>query len=430
MGCRHLVGQGIPRGYENLQRKLIQKGLTAYSKGNIYVYQVASNSWSTLASEEVQIQINSITGAENASVSYAGAATPFARFIRKCSRRTTAIPVSICIGTRRLKVAQTEGGLILVESEPIAHVAEGLDARIASFCVMPCDFDMYPTMWKNVPGKLFRYLQVLFNNPVDLMTIMWLVGNGLIDPGMLSKFLLLHGTGGTGKSTVIRAIERACIGCCATIGGASLTSRRIELHPDVAKLVVSHRFVTAGEIGASSLNTQALKEMTGHDTLAIKPLSTVARCTVVAASNQLPDPSVTTEWTSTAMTRRSVIVPMNVLTKTLPHVKEPDTAEDNIDFIMHCVYIRTIHPSMPISIKGILQTILGNEYYLLVDSLEEIDNPSMQESIDVTFYLDYMMGLSVGTLGTLTSMISNTAVVRYGDNDFIAGIKLVEDVDI
>ena len=53
----------------------------------------------------------------------------------------------------------------------------------------------------------------------------------------------------------------------------------------VAQIIVSNRMVTAENLNGTSLNLRSIKRRTGHNTIAVPPLSTVARCTVDAASN-------------------------------------------------------------------------------------------------------------------------------------------------
>ena len=275
----NLTGNDKAFGYDALDKKLLSAGLSQYLGGNIYVYQEASNFWNTLAGHEVQIQINSITGATNATTNYGTASSPYANYIRKHSGRAHSIPCSVCIGTRRLSISLTSDGIATsMCTDVVDVVGEKIDKRVSSFCVMPCDFVQIPTKWSSkVPGRVLLHLSTLFPDGTDLATIMWVIGNAAVDPSLTSKFLLLHGNGGSGKSRVITAIENCMVGCSATIGSGAITKKAADMDPRTAGIVTSHRFATAGDMDATSLNLHAIKEITGHDSISIPPLSTVAR---------------------------------------------------------------------------------------------------------------------------------------------------------
>ena len=65
---------------------------------------------------------------------------------------------------------------------------------------MPCMVYSYPVLWQpKGDERLLKYITPLFSNPISLDTIRWAIGNALVDPSSVSKFILLYGPGGTGK---------------------------------------------------------------------------------------------------------------------------------------------------------------------------------------------------------------------------------------
>lgn len=386
-----LVPGTRPRAYKAIDAKLIKPGLVAYCRGNVYMFLGGSNSWAVLASPEAQKQLCDITGSDNVSVNYLDASIPYLPYLQMHAKRTSALPVSICIGTRRFSITINEDTLILSDCSNIASVSENFDARISGFCVMPCRFNEIPRMWTNgTPGRLFRYLLPLFSDPVEFETIMWVIGNAAIDPGSFSKFMLLYGPGGTGKSKVLSAIEGAMDGCSGTIRPGQLIETKPDININTAKTLVSNRIITAGDVNLvdGKLNLHTIKEMTGHDSIVIPPMRVATRCSVVASSNNLPDPLEQTEWTSTAISRRMVVIVMNVRAASLPPKEKPDNVEDNLDFLMHCVYLRLTKFNMPVSTRCLLYTLLGAMYHKVSEDIVVDTDATIQEIFDANVYLD------------------------------------------
>lgn len=430
---------GSPRGFANIRKTLLDYGLVCYSHGNTYIYLSASNTWSVFVSAEAQIQLCSIVGSDNASVNYLAASVPYIKFLEKHASRTTYIPLSICIGTWRMAIyldKESENGekIVLHKSESIVSIdTEKLDDRVATFCVMPCSYDEIPQMWtKGGPQRLYRYLAVLFLDQTDLLTIMWIVGNCAVDPGTMSKFLLLYGPGGTGKSTLIRAVEAVLRGCCSTIKPGTLTDPRDDISMDTARAIASNRMLTAGEINleSSKLNLHNVKVMTGHDSIAVPPINVSTRCSIVAGCNDLPDVKVQKSWTSTAIARRMVIILMNVDTSLVPKLQMPDTTEDLLDFLMYCVHIKITYSNMPITTRNILRTILASNFNEIEDKIEISDDCTEQEMFDANSQIEIYLGLSLHTIGNLASLISPDSVTIIATIKFIKNIRIIEPLRI
>jgi len=431
-----IVPGGSTRGFKSIKSQLLDYGLVSYSKGNTYIYLSASNSWAVLVSAEAQIQLCGITGSDNVSVSYLGACIPYFGYLEKHARRTSSIPMSVCLGTWRLSIHPIEQNgvekIILNKMQNIASIGDKIDSRVSSFCVMPCSYDEIPPSWTSGgPERLLRYLLVLFPDSERLLTVMWIVGNAIVDPGSFSKFLLLYGPGGTGKSTLIKAIETLLKGCCSTIKPSTLTDPKDDISLDTAKAIASNRMLTAGDINleSSKLNLHNIKVMTGHDSISVPPIKVTTRCSIIAGCNDLPDPTLQTSWNSTAIGRRAVVILMNVNTALIPKREMPDTTEDLLDFVMMCVNARIKYSDMPITIKDVLYTILADKYNYIEDKIEITDNATDQEMFDANMALDVYMKKQPHTLGEHASVLSANAIKIMGSLPFIRNIRLISDLE-
>lgn len=427
-----IVGIRSPK-FKALREHLLNDGLVAFSKGNMYIYLTNSNKWSVFVSTEAQRQICDLTGSESASVNYLSASEPFIGFLEKHSLQVSSIPTSICVGTRRLTISLEKDKMILNDCYGVASVNEQLDKRLEGFCVMPMFFKELPKRWSpGGPNRIYKYLAVLFTNLIELDSIKWIIGMAAVDPGSSSKFLLLYGPGGTGKSTTIEVIENLFKGCCGALNSDALTSKFTSIDQATARTIASNRVITAGDINTitSKLNLHTIKEITGHDSIAVPPIKVRTRCTLVVGCNSLPDPEEQTSWCSTAISRRAVVVTMNVKTSLIPKREPPDSVEDCIDFLMSCVYSFLSNPtSMPISTRCILYTVLGAGYDKVREKIEISEDATDQEVFDANLALDIHFHLQPHTLGELASLVSIDSVMVFGSLYFIKNIRLLESLE-
>ena len=430
---KELVPGGKGSKYKALDKELIDKGLVIYYDGNTYIFLTGSNVWATFVSSEAQTQICAIVGSDNVSVNYLPASEPFIDYLESHANRISAIPVSICVGTRRKVLSLDDDVITLKDCDPIVSIMEGvgIDDRVNTFCNMPCKIPQLPKMWKNEgPGRLERYMLPLFSDHRELLTFKWIMGGIPLDPAMPSKFLMLYGDGGTGKSTILRIIRALFKGCCSTIPNGTFTSFNSDIPLKTAQIIASNRIVTSGELDLEKkkLNLHTIKEMTGHDSIAVPPVTVTTRCTLVAATNFLPNPEVQVEWCTSQIARRMVVLPFSVNAEEIPKVQRPDTMEDVIEFLLSCIYTRLTMPDMPMSSRSILYTILGTSYNKICGMIEEVEEPTMQEVLDVNMMIENSIGLPSNTLGKLALLITNYNVVTYHGLSFINFIRIKQYV--
>lgn len=422
-----LGGKGYK--YKQLDKELIDKGLVVYYHGNTYIFLTGSNVWSTFVSSEAQTQICTIVGSDNVSVNYLPASEPFIDYLESHATRVSAVPVSICVGTRRKVLTVEEDTIVLRECEPVVSITTGagIDERVSTFCNMPCKFPQIPNVW-NRTGlcRLERFILPLFADTTELCTLKWILGGIPLDPAMPSKFLMLYGDGGTGKSTILEAIRAIFKGCCSTIPNGTFTSTNSDVPLKTAQLIASNRIVTSGELDLKKkqLNIHIVKELTGHDSISVPPVTVTTRCTLVTATNFLPDHRIQEEWCSSQVSRRTVVLPFSVNAEEIPKVQRPDELEDVIDFLLECVYTRLTTPEMPISPRSILYTILGTYFNEISHEIEVVNEPTMQETLDVNAMLENRAGLPVHDLGRLAALVTMSAVVTYNGYNFVNYIRV------
>lgn len=424
-----------PKGFKYIDEKLLDYKLVAYSGGNTYIYLFASNCWEPFISPEAQIQICGIIGVDNVSVNYYTASMPYFNYLEKHATRSSSIPTSVCIGTWRMAVSLNEETqeLRLTKVNNILPQVEGIDNRVGSFCVMPCSYTELPLYW--TPGghaRLRRFLSVLFPDPKRFATILWIIANAVLDPGTSSKLLLLYGRGGSGKSTIIRAIETVLKGCCSTIKSTVLTDARDDISVDTAKALASNRVLTAGDINllTSKLNLHNVKLMTGHDSVSIPPIQVNTRCSVVVGCNDLPDPIAQPSWISSAIQRRLVVVHMCVDTSLIPKREMPDTIEDCQELLMEAIYTKITYPDMPITTEDILYTAIGDRYNYIRERIEILDEVSDEDMFDANTKLDIHMKRQLHELGQYAALTTPDSVKFMGGLNFIKNFKIKDGEEL
>lgn len=424
---------GQSKGYKALKSNYIDNGLVQYYKGNTYIFLASLNKWSVMISAEAQRQLCDATGGESASVSYLAASLPFIGYLQTNALRTGSIPVSICIGTRRLGISKIDNTLEFNECSDVASVNENLDSRVNSFCFMPCSFNKIPQSWS--PGgteKMLKFIRVLFNDDTELRTILWILGLVAVDPSSVSKFLLLYGPGGTGKSTLIGLIEDIFNGCCGTISSSVLTSKSSVIPVDTVRTIASNRVVTAGDINLENhqLNLHVIKEITGHDSVSIPPIKVRTRCSLVAASNDLPHPNIQKTWCSAATSRRTIVVPMSVKTSLIPNVERPDDIEDLQELFLlgTSIYLDNL-TSPPMSMRSLMFSVLGAGWFDIQDKVKFEENPDVQEVFDANVEIDKYFSLPLHTIGELAFLKCPSLTYEQGSVYFIDNIMLTEPLN-
>lgn len=409
----------MPKRYNTLRTKIIEKKLICASNGNIYIFLPMQNIWSILCSDESTIFLNSIMEMDSATVNYDRAFRPFVSYLEKRAVDNLAgnIPTSICIGTTRLRAARKGNGLSLTESEPIlTHLpSHGSSQQISALCIMSLSIPRWPREWSRTDDMpMYRFISPLFPDPRELKTIEWVIGNALLDPTTYSKAVILYGEGGTGKSTLLATIKITLMGCCGNIPDKSLVGLARGMSNDVASIVVSNRIVTAGDVGGieDSTNLSVIKSLTGHDYISIPPLSARSACSLFYATNRLDDPRKNREWPTAAIMRRVIVILMNADALSYTESSIPQDPLSRLDFALRCVHTRLSYPHVPVTAMSVILTLTGSISTEIFEYITEADPDDItdDEAITATGIIAGALGMSSNIVGDLARKISPSAV--------------------
>ncbi|CCU82736.1 hypothetical protein BGHDH14_bgh02902 [Blumeria hordei DH14] len=422
----------VPRKYNTLRIKLIEKGLVCNSNGNVYIFLPVLNKWAILCSDEAIKNLNSMMQMDSASVSYYKAFRPYISFLERSSTDNiaTSIPTSVCIGTNRLRVARQGDSLTLTKCEAILvkNPAYGKSTHISSLCYMPLSICKWPSEWTRTDEySMYKFVSPLFSDPGDLLTIEWALGNALLDPVHVSKAIILYGEGGTGNSTLLAAIKTSLMGCCGSIPDNALVGMEQGMSDDVASIVVSNRIVTACDVGGLGENTNlsVIKSLTGHDYISIPPLSARSSCSLIYATNRLESPKGNSEWMSATIMRRVVVVSMNSDALSFTERSMPQDLTSRLDFALRCIHTRLVYPHMPVSPLSVILTLTGSSSSKVLQYLKESNSEDITDT-DGNIVLSIIagaVGVECSVVGEMARKISLSAVKQVRNLYHIVGAK-------
>lgn len=419
-----------PKRNKVLRTKLVNKNLICASSGNIYIFLTSINCWSVMCSAQAITHVNSLMDAESATVNFDKAFGPYVEFLERHAIDNVAkpLPLSICIGTTRLRVVCRPTGLSLKPCESLLPTFPDKGYDIPSrLCYGSIASRVWPSEWERTSQyPLYRFVSPLFADPTDMTTVEWCIGNALIDPHSFSKTVILHGEGGRGKGTFLGALTIALMGCCGTIRDGALVSAAKGLPVDIASTIVSNRIVTAGDVGSMDdmTNLAIIKNITGHDYIPIPPTRAKSACTLFYASNRLDDPTINKEWTTPAVMRRAIVVNF---TAYIPEGIEDATPQDpvsRLDFALRCVHTRLSNPHMPVSSFSVITTIFGSKINDVMNYLCPIDPEEAEEDEVITAnnLIAGYIGIPTHMVGELAMKISHDAVCEIRSQQYIKGI--------
>jgi len=96
---------------------------------------------------------------------------------------------------------------------------------------------------------VYEFIKPLFTSDVELLVLMWCVGNAITDPVDTSNFVILNGGGGNGKSTVTKCVESALRGCTSPLPPGTLNKHTMS--EDALIAVCGNRVVTESDVNLS-----------------------------------------------------------------------------------------------------------------------------------------------------------------------------------
>ena len=419
--------------YKLIDKYLWVPGLLCSSSGAQYMYLDVRNCWVNFASSSAISRVCDIVGMKNVSVSYNDAFKPFADSITKrCdSNVSDQVPTSVCIGTTRLEIGTDEDGAVLVftPGRVLTHrTVSSIPRDVYSLCVMPVDLPIYPVRYQ-FPGKasLLEYVAQVFPDTRDLVTVMWIVGNSVLDPQENPKSLLLSGPGGSGKSTVLRAIYKSMARCCGTLPDGCLTGYTKSMAGVIAEAVASSRMVVCYDVDIERepLNMAMFKNISGSDYIRVGFNTCKSTCSLALAANGYVDPLGGSVYTSDAIMRRAVCVMMDVNTVEIPRAHAPESVDDLLDFICSCLHIKLKYSHMPVSPLNVALTMCGSRYLEIRDMLRETPGPvPVHKAEEVIQLISIVSGIPLHNVGRKAKLISPLCVTTIDSSIYIKGLVL------
>jgi energy-coupling factor transporter ATP-binding protein EcfA2 len=411
-----------------IDERLLNKGLVAMYNGDLYMFLFGTNCWSNMTSAQAQIQLCSLVGIQNVSTNYLRASEPYIEYLETHAPNLGTIPVSMCVGTRRLEVRQTPTGLALNEALNISPVVEGhsIDESVSSFNLMPCKHRILPLSWDRVETtKIEAFLEPLFVDRRELETLLWILGGILLDPMVQAKFVVLFGPGGTGKSTILSLIDSMMKGCTGVISSGVFTGTASDIPVTALTQATSKRVAVTGEldVAGKKLNLHAIKGLTGGDKVQIPPVRVATKCTIVAAANDLPGVAEEPEWYTSQIARRVIVLPFSVNATEIPYAEMPTNPIDILDFSMKCVDVRIRNMEMPISTRALLISLLGDSYTIIKDRIRDNELANDQQVMDANYRIEMALGLEQGSLGKMASYVTTSRVTTIFGYRYVSGIE-------
>lgn len=418
-----LTGSPPSKELQRLRESLQLAGLLAEYLDFPYVWCQSTNCWMPLASLAAIKQVIQHMKTIEVPVNYEIAVAPYFTYLNSAARmnkvESLAGKLSTCIGIRRYILSIEEDAVAFTEAAAVtpAPVASRVNPIIREFCVAPVLADIrFPLRW---PIKRYSSIRRFFNPLMehgqldsDIVTVMWAIGNSLVDVTGVHKGVFLVGPAGTGKSAFIRTIAGAVGTSCQALSPEFFTSTRTMSPSDKSALCSSRMAVCADlHYNDSYLNMQNYKLGLGGDNIAGQ-LPARSMCSMIVGSNVICDFSDNRDWKSEAFIRRSVLVPMNTSAEEyFATLSPPESKVDRINFIIECIALRVQRPYMPISAKCVLLTIMGRSFVTYEHEFAFDTTHTDAQSHAAGYRIAEIMGMEdARTVGELAAKMSLAAV--------------------
>jgi len=194
----------------------------------------------------------------------------------------------------------------------------------------------------------------------------------------------------------------------------------------VTEVMVSSRMAFCYDVDLERdvMNMSVFKNISGSDYIRVGHNTCRSSCSLTIGSNGLVDIDTQHEYTSDAIMRRIVSILMDVNALDLPYAKFPESAEDKLDFICSCIYIRIQYDSMPVSPRSLILTLCASKFDNVMDALEEtseeVDIDRCQEVLSI---IGHFVRLTAAEVGHKAKLISPMCVFTYEHRIFIKNVR-------
>lgn len=418
--------------YDEIDKWLFYPGLLCRIYGGEYMFVDTANYWCNLASTEAVGRLNTMVGILNATVNIDKSAKQFHKYIvKRCNVNVgKPIPTSVCFGTRRLEIVLDEmtNEILFSNCRVLLNViSKNANPAVSTACIMPIDTDTIPTRYA-FPGRgeILISLMKLFPDLRSLYTILWHIGNSLVDPVSRPRCLMLSGPGGSGKSRVLQHVFSCLTGCCGILPDGSLVQEKKSMPDEVAEVVASCRMAVCYDVDLESrlLDMSTFKNISGSDYIRVGYNSVKSNCSLMLATNGVVNIDKQPEYLQDAIIRRTSTVLMNVNALDISPSSMPEDSESRVDFACAAIQVRLQYDSMPISPLDFLLSICQSKIDIALQHIYETRDPiSLFDGLLVLNTLSKILNVSRDSITFKAKLISPLTLLYCNDRAILRGLK-------
>lgn len=416
---------------DEIERWLNKLLLLCRINGGEYMFVDTANYWCNLASDEALGRLNVIVDIINATVNLSASTRQFYKpIVKRCNANIgKPLPTSVCIGTERLEIeiGNDPNTIVFQTCRQLINTVPSSDEIVGTVCIMPVDIDIIPEIY-TFPGQgnILHILMRLFPDLRTYTTILWCIGNCLVDPVYRPKCLMLCGPGGSGKSTLLQQVYSCLLGCCGVLRDGSLVGAEKSMSDEISLVVASYRMALCYDMGMDKhpLNMPIYKNISGSDYVRVGHASIKTNCSLMLATNGLVDIDAQPGYLEDSILRRTVSVLMNVNAIDIPNDSIPEDLGSRLDFCCAAIYIRLQYEHMPISPLDLLLTLCQSKIDEVLEHVEESTlEPNLIEAVQAVDIISVILEMSSRELLFKARLVSPMCVVTYNNYSFLRGLK-------
>ncbi|KAI5279895.1 hypothetical protein KEM54_003968 [Ascosphaera aggregata] len=390
--------------------------------------------------------IASFLDLDNVSVNYSTAVSPYLNFIEDMAQIVPPFEFpTINLGSWRLGIAATtmpraidteesqqgtvrgpENVLRLYLLTNVVNTIAGdygHNGRASGFCLSPISTTAIPrTIKLDERSDVEKYLSNVLSNE-DLISLMWNIGNGLVDPVLDPRIIYLFGAGGEGKSTTIGMLHDVLRGAIGSFSRDYIGSKK-EMTDEDKINTMSNRFMVFGDtvIKDSEINESFWKMVTGKDVITVRGTVGTMRAVCLFAGNNLwyGGSAKHRKW----FVRRTLVFKLNPLPEGATPPPETFSDFQRSKFIARCTYLRVYSKSPYIPISSVLLTIFGYRAAVATRGIEICKDASPLECIAGTYAIVIASHIKYDLLVDLVESVSKGLVGEdLAGGKYIRGIR-------
>ena len=411
---------------------VIDRTIVRYNS-SLYVFVPHSMSWHYARGQVASRYLCDLLGMDGVTVNFAVATSPFLDYADHIATLITHVTSSVCLSSWRMSVRMQASDSSLIFERMTGIVPMPAEAkwsqRESSLCVCPVSTRVLPGVWRRSGQTLVQKVLSNVIRPESMLPLMWVIGNGLLDPVREPRIVYFYGSGGDGKSTTINVLRTVLEGAITSFTKDYVMSDREVSVEDLSR-AASSRFVSYGDVNLryGTPNTKLWKMITGGDAIS-SPIGEIRlTCTALFASNDLwhDNKRIQEKW----FTRRTLVVKMEPLAPDSDPPPDLIPDEDRSRFIADCIHIRASHEFLPVSAQDILITILGRSAERATRAILLEDCNDFHDARAATVAVAMAALMKLDLFLSLVESITRSAIwVGPTGSKAMRGIKLRENYD-